>query len=88
MIIENICFLRKYKSTIPDKHKHLMVTEDTQISMLTEAWSIHINIDMKLQYLALSLIFGSTICDDVITRQMYDSMAQLVGDPKYPDSWW
>ena len=24
----------------------------------------------------------------VMTRMMYDSMSQLVGDPSYPDTWW
>ena len=26
--------------------------------------------------------------DDVTTRLMYDTMAQLVGDPVYPEEWW
>ena len=26
--------------------------------------------------------------EESVTRAMYDSMAQLVGEPSYPDLWW
>ena len=45
-----------------------------------------------MKYLSVAIIFiifcsrGSK-GDDVTTRLMYDTMAQLVGDPVYPDDW-
>ena len=44
-----------------------------------------------MRYLLFNLlvIFGSrgTQGNDVTTRLMYDTMAQLVGDSFYPDEW-
>lgn len=34
----------------------------------------------------LILLFTCGSADDVTTRQMYNSMAQLVGEAKYPDN--
>lgn len=45
----------------------------------------------KMRYLLLNIlvIFSSrgTQGNDVTTRLMYDTMAQLVGDSVYPDEW-
>jgi len=38
--------------------------------------------------LSLSLLLTSGICDDSVTRMMYDSMTMLVGEETYPESWW
>ena len=44
-----------------------------------------------MRYLLLNIlvIFGSRVTqgNDVTTRLMYDTMAQLVGDSVYPDEW-
>lgn len=44
---------------------------------------------MRYLLLNLLIILGSrgTKGDDVTTRLMYDTMAQLVGDSAYPDQW-
>ena len=45
---------------------------------------------MKIQ-ICLSfhfLLFVSSSADQSVTRSMYDSMAQLVGETSYPDLWW
>ena len=34
------------------------------------------------------LLLLSTTAEESVTRAMYDSMAQLVGEPSYPDLWW
>ena len=34
------------------------------------------------------LLLLSTSAEESVTRTMYDSMAQLVGEPSYPDLWW
>ena len=41
---------------------------------------------MKLT--AFLLLPVVVVGEESITRRMYDSMAQLVGEPSYPDLWW
>ena len=40
--------------------------------------------------LLIILLSGAALvrCDDTVTRYMYDTMSQLVGDQMYPDTWW
>ena len=37
--------------------------------------------------LVLLLVPGLSVGEYEATRLMYDTMAQLVGDPAYPDTW-
>ena len=41
-----------------------------------------------LLLLVLVLVEGEGEGEESITRRMYDSMAQLVGQSQYPDTWW
>ena len=44
---------------------------------------------MAFQFIMLILCFGSNngLENNVVTRQIYDGMAQLVGDNSYSDLW-
>ena len=39
-------------------------------------------------FLILFLAVGRAVGEVSISRTMYDNMARLVGEEKYPDSWW
>ena len=43
---------------------------------------------MKIQACLQFFFFLTTSGEESVTRAMYDSMAQLVGEPAYPDLWW
>ena len=43
---------------------------------------------MMIQYLFILFLISEFKCDDLTTRQMYDSMARLHGDLSYPDNWY
>ena len=43
---------------------------------------------MKLFGVIFSILLSSAICDDTVTRMMYESMSMLVEDDTYPESWW
>ena len=42
---------------------------------------------MAIQVVLIILCFGSGLSNNDATRQIYDGMAQMVGDNNYPDSW-
>jgi len=48
---------------------------------------IDMGLVINIPMLLLFTVKGA-LGDDVTTRLMYDSMAQLVGDASYPDNWW
>ena len=37
--------------------------------------------------ICLLMVINNAAGADVITRLMYDTMSQLVGESKYPDNW-
>ena len=43
---------------------------------------------MKIQIFLQLFFFLATSGEESVTRAMYDSMAQLVGEPAYPELWW
>ena len=47
---------------------------------------IDMGLVINIPMLLLFTVKGA-LGDDVTTRLMYDSMAQLVGDASYPDNW-
>ena len=46
------------------------------------------NQGIMMQYVFILFLFIGFKCDDLTTRQMYDSMARLHGDLSYPDDWY
>ena len=42
---------------------------------------------MAFQVVLIFLCFGSGLSNNDATRQIYDGMAQMVGDSSYSDSW-
>ena len=41
-----------------------------------------------MQHMFILFLISGFKCDDLTTRQMYDSMARLHGDLSYPDTWY